>query len=986
MLPPWRRLVQLVLGSMLFGFGMTSALAAGAERQELGFPLLQSFEPSLPEAESQYFDIGVTPSGLLLLANSGGLLSFDGAHWAYLAIGTTRAAFSLGITRDEKIGVGGNDDFGLIEHDEVGSPIYRSLLDRVPASERPLGQVETTPTTRGFLFKSERALWRWENDRLEKLRELKEGRPPARLFKVAEEVYLWTRDEGLLLYGEGGLVAAKGGELFVNRRVDTLLPAPQGLLVSVRGEGLFFLEDGRTRPLAGPVTDWAVKNRIFCGLPLPDGRLVLGSQLDGALLVEGDGTIVQKFHTGSGLNDDFVAGLALDHEGSLWLALDSGLWRAEINSPLTLVDRRSGLPGSVLSVARHQGRLYAGTISGLFVAEKSGTEEPGSPSLRFKNVPGLDMPIWSLLSLDAETLLAGAGFGIYLLEGSAPPRALAGAESLVGYLMMTSTTSKDRIWLGTDGGVGVLERTPEGFVFAGKIAGFPAETVRSMVEKDGVLWCSTDLSGILGIELDAALPEGTPRLQRPSPVLPGLFLTESSGEILAAGYGQSPYRLMPAEKALVPIPELEAFKGRSPLGTFNQHPRGHLFFGTLPPTFALRQGDGWSRQPTALIGVDVRSVSTVLFDADGITWIGTDKGLYRYAGDTRELRGDLPQVGFALITTGDGRKIFGGSPAALPISPILPAQFRRLHFLLSPRSFRAGLRYETRLEPIDADWSRPNPSPDVEITRLPEGNYVLFVRTRGPNGELSPERAFPFQVEPRWTETPLAYLLYLALAGLLASSWAGLRSRALHKRAAELEAKVGQQTAALRRTVEELQKAQDDLEAANRQLAELSSLDALTGIANRRPLQEGLEREWARAKRQGRPLSFLLLDLDHFKALNDSLGHSEGDLCLRRVAQYLKSQLHRQGDLVARYGGEEFAILLPETSREQAAELAEKLRQGIEALAMPSPESPNPVTASFGIATRIPQENLELQDLIDAADAALYLAKKQGRNRVSIAD
>ncbi len=175
------------------------------------------------------------------------------------------------------------------------------------------------------------------------------------------------------------------------------MAAGPALIVSVRGEGLFRLEAGHAEPWAPLASAWAAKNRVFASEALGDGRLVFGSLLGGALVLSADGGIDQLIDSRFGLADDFVSGLAVDGEGALWLALDSGVVRAEVSSPLTLIDRRSGLPGSVQSFTRHAGRLYAGTSAGLFVS--SGRREgadPGSPTLHFEPVAGLDVPIWGL--------------------------------------------------------------------------------------------------------------------------------------------------------------------------------------------------------------------------------------------------------------------------------------------------------------------------------------------------------------------------------------------------------------------------------------------------------------------------------------------------------------------------------------------------------------------------------------------------------------
>jgi diguanylate cyclase (GGDEF)-like protein len=160
--------------------------------------------------------------------------------------------------------------------------------------------------------------------------------------------------------------------------------------------------------------------------------------------------------------------------------------------------------------------------------------------------------------------------------------------------------------------------------------------------------------------------------------------------------------------------------------------------------------------------------------------------------------------------------------------------------------------------------------------------------------------------------------------------------------------------------------------------------DGLTGVANRRRLDQFLEEEGRRAVRTGHPLSMILLDLDFFKKLNDALGHVQGDQTLIGVAAYLKQVDLRGGDLVARYGGEEFAIVLPQCPLEMALQLAEKIRLGIEGLALPHPESPwNVVTASLGVGTLKNAREVAPTELIRLADHALYQSKTTGRNRVS---
>ncbi|MFL6660188.1 MAG: diguanylate cyclase [Massilia sp.] len=170
------------------------------------------------------------------------------------------------------------------------------------------------------------------------------------------------------------------------------------------------------------------------------------------------------------------------------------------------------------------------------------------------------------------------------------------------------------------------------------------------------------------------------------------------------------------------------------------------------------------------------------------------------------------------------------------------------------------------------------------------------------------------------------------------------------------------------------------------ELRSQSFSDGLTGIANRRHFDVAMEKEIRRTKRAATPLSLLMIDIDAFKAYNDHYGHQQGDQSLIQVAHTLAQLLRRPLDLVARYGGEEFAAVLPEMDAEQSVLMAEKLRAAVAALALPHAAAPHAkhVTVSIGVATLTPGHAGDIGHLVGAADRALYLAKKNGRNRVEL--
>lgn len=211
----------------------------------------------------------------------------------------------------------------------------------------------------------------------------------------------------------------------------------------------------------------------------------------------------------------------------------------------------------------------------------------------------------------------------------------------------------------------------------------------------------------------------------------------------------------------------------------------------------------------------------------------------------------------------------------------------------------------------------------------------------------------------------------IVLIGLICAVFVLLASYALWRsNRVQIDAMVAARTHALRE--------------ANRELEALSATDGLTGLANRRRLDEVLGNELRRAMRSSAPLAVAMLDVDFFKKYNDHYGHQAGDICLRRVAGVLREGCHRAGDLAARYGGEEFVLVAPETDLAGALAMAETLRAAVEALRLPHVESEfGHVTVSIGVAALHPDAGHHADLLLSMADRAMYRAKLQGRNRVA---
>lgn len=302
----------------------------------------------------------------------------------------------------------------------------------------------------------------------------------------------------------------------------------------------------------------------------------------------------------------------------------------------------------------------------------------------------------------------------------------------------------------------------------------------------------------------------------------------------------------------------------------------------------------------------------------------------------------------------------------------LEIQFTAPNFTVPER-----IHFRYRLQNFDRDWVDVGTRREAYYTKLPPGRYVFEVQAANDNGPwVSNGARLPLYFQPHfWQTVWFSTLCVLAVIGLSLAVFR-LRVRYLVARTRALEERVNQRTRELREAVHLAETAQEALR-------EQATKDSLTGLWNRRSVFELLDREIQRGRREDYPVSVLMADLDHFKQINDEYGHLAGDSVLQQVCRRLTLQA-RTYDCIGRYGGEELIIVLPRCALIDGMKRAEEFRQAIASDPVLVGEEVIAVSCSFGVAVAEGEATAEL--LIEKADAALYLAKRTGRNRVYAAN
>jgi diguanylate cyclase (GGDEF)-like protein len=886
----------------------------GGTAFERGLPLIEVFEERRHGAGSQVFDVTQAPDGMLYFGALKGVVTYDGAWWRTLELPNESAVFSVESGRGPEIAIGAVDEFGWVAPDTNGVLRFHSLRPHLPEEQRSFGDVRAICTTgSGFLFVAEQFAFSWSGGAPRMVADLR-ARPASMPRCHRADGTTWvTLGDGTYRYVESG------GTLVRAEVAETYTPA---------------------------VAAWLRGKTVTATAALPDGRKMIGTRQDGIAILDAAGNIEQLLDTVAGLPGRVLSGAIVDREGALWLSYYGVIARLDLDSPVTLIDTRSGLRGSPQGVERHQGRLHISSSHGLFVLGEEG----------MRAIEGLPVPVWHALSA-GEDLLIGTRDGVFVRRGDAPPKRIAGTEGLTVYSATVSKSDPSRVWLATKRGAGFLRRAGGEWSYEGLIPDVPPHAHR-IIEVDGELWASTVFDGVARVFVSAVKP----------------YVDRfGGGEMQAVEIDGRPVFIQDGVVSLPASGERVAFDPlfRNVHGDFSlaaQDAHGNIWTNASPPHVLRRIGNGrYADEPIRIGAIDAAKIEEVKAEGD-VVWLTASDVLYRY--DTTHPLPAAPQPAPLIrrATTADDR----------PVLTALPPSFGRVRIEFAPASYRPGVLYQYRLDPADGAWSAWTAQPSIDYTNLDHGQYTFRVRSRGAAGAVSEETRWSFTVLPPWYRTRSALILWLILAAVLVAAIVRLRTAALRRQAERLRALVDERT--------------DALQQANAHLERLSLLDELTGIANRRYFQRALVEDWRNAYEERQPLALIFFDLDHFKQVNDRYGHAAGDAALVRVARHLSRRSRRSGelprgnDLVARIGGEEFAILMTHTTEARAVELAESLRSGIEKVPIELTGTTVHISASAGVASIVPSDSESWSTLMRDADRALYAAKAAGRNCVRSAN
>lgn len=926
-----------------------------------GAPLSRSYGSEDTRAKPGHLALATSQDGEIYAGNQEGVLRFNGIDWRLTMLPARSAAHSLAIGDDGLVYVGGYDTFGRLAPDGEGGVAYEELLDAagLTGDQRHLGFVyQAIATPDGIYFRTERRLILFPTDG-GKARQWPLPGEARSFYWVGGQMLARIQGQGLVRFDDGRFHLLPGGEVLADIPLPGIVQWGDDLLL-VTGDGLFLSGSQGVTKVEGRVSELLSDMRGYTVRQLSDGSVVVGS-LDGGLLRFDSELRVRE---NLDLGNYGILALEVDREGGLWVATENTLKRLTLPSPWSHLGESEGIAGNPNDFEWFDRALWLATSQGV---QRIRPADDGRPVT--ERLPWTDYEAYTLLAAKDE-LLIGVREGLLVLsQGGGEPRRLFEHPHHGVFALMPSRHDPDLVY-GLGGPDLLLLHHRQGRWQAGARVSLGDISAFGMEEGEaaGELWIGDSRGPVQRWRLDPDTGEvasremyGDSRGLAVSPRF-GTSVFRFEDQIHATS-GEQGFRLEGDRFVADQAPPI-TLVARPHEMSVEQTPLGDYAYTTRELWYRPKGEQQW--QPLHPGGRGLAGYSLVRFGKDGVLRIATWTGLLQFNPEESRTESRPLQLGMESVIAqneaGETRvlptRTDGAEPVRLPPGHSLSLRFAMV-------SMESGAEFRYQLHGVTTDWSEWADR-DLFIRALPPGDYALEVQARTGTGRQPPAMTYRFRVLPFWYQQwwvqALAGLALLGFAVAVALWLVRLRTERFLEANRRLEARIAERT--------------HELEDANRKLAELATEDALTGVANRRALENGLRREWYRCLDQRRPLSVLMIDVDHFKAYNDAHGHLEGDVQLRGIAQRLAQQHDPQRELLSRYGGEEFALLLPGVHAAEAQRRAETIRAAIAS-------SDAGMTVSIGVAGAVPEVQAEPDSLLRRADAALYEAKRAGRNRVA---
>lgn len=783
------------IGMFIAGLLILPETGFSLQNSESGPPLYNFYTTADFKAHNQSWRITQDSTQRIYVANNHGVLRFDGNYW------TMAPSLNGGLIRSiatDSLGTiywGGQSDFGYVTPDSSGSIQLVSLQHLLPDSLNDYHNVwNIIPTEKGVYFRTNDYFFRLIED---SVHVLSEGRNYRHVSLVGNRLVVQQFNNGLQFLDGDTFSDIPGSELFSKDLVGGILELDSGnWLILTYFKGLYTYDGFEFRQLDSSVNPNLSDGLGYKAIMLSNGNIALATLYSGLYVIDQQGKLVTHTH----IEELPVTSLFQDQQKGLWATMNGGIARIEIESPLSVFYKESGIPATVNQITRHNGTIYAGGDDMTYRLQTY-PDRTGE----FIPVVGLRHQTWALLSTE-HGLLAGTQQGLFVHQNgkTRPIR-----EGLTVRSLKTSVIQPGTYLVGTLGGIRTLQFKENNWLLSEPVQGIDINVHYIAESPDSILWLGSHYQGIMRVEhfYDSSEPDV-------------LLITNKDGfparndqytntfwldDHLAVGTSLGLYQIN--EETMQAIPD----SSFGPLFTgpgkdvfrVEQSPNGDWYIRSSDNGILRVHTDGsFQWDSLALRRLTTGSTRDFHFDPYGAVWMVTNRGIVRYESAKKAEFSFVPKLNFNKVyLTQSNSLIYGGSPSAEWETPLLSYTQNaiRFQYALSSYDIPESSEYRYRLLGSESAWSEWSGETQKDYTNLPPGNFLFQVQGRDLYANLSPVQEFGFSILPPWYLTGWAKFFYvLAVAGIFVGGaflYTRHRTRRLQERNLLLEQEVQLRTA-----------------------------------------------------------------------------------------------------------------------------------------------------------------------------------------------
>ncbi|WP_461490928.1 two-component regulator propeller domain-containing protein [Pontibacter sp. HJ8] len=750
-----------------------------AQVKNEGIPYIRNYSLKEYQASPQNWAVVQDHRGIMYFGNNYGVLEFDGNHWRQIGLPNRSTIHALAISKAGRIYVGGQNDFGYLQPDDRGVMQFVSLKGIIEAKHQNFADVWSIYTHEDEVyFCTVTGVYHYRNEQIKVYKAPVE--PSGFPFYVHGKLLVPVTGKGIYELEDEKLVQLPGSEKMAPYSIASILPYPGGKALIVTEEHGIFMYDEYTGFSASKwaINEFLIRNKVNTATALSEGYAI-GTILNGLLIIDSEGNPLQHLNREKGLQNSTVRSIYQDQKGNLWLALNNGIDYVESNSPFTVYDIRSGLPGTGYTSLLDKKRLFLGTSDGLFYKTLSEQENTLNP-LPFTRIGNTEGQVYNLQKIQDKLLLSHHN-GPYEIIGD---KAVKLSDHRGAWLFMQLKKHPGYIVCGTYYGLLLYQMVNGQLEFRRKLEGFD-ESARIMEEdSDGSIWVAHGYKGLFKLKLSDNLEKVekvsfyNQKHGFPSDI--GINVFRINGKLVFTGlHGVYSYNGRTDRFEL--YGELnKLFDAAKHVGKLFEDREGDIWFSAGDEMGFIRKHSNGSNEVVKSVfnrldGKLIGGFEHMAYYNSQNVLIGIDEGFVHYRPTFLQEK-SLEEKFYTLIrqvragTQTTDSLIYGGSQVeenveAKQVFASLPYTLNSLKFTFGAIVYDGieDVQYQYYLEGFDQGWSPWMSTLQKEYTNLREGTYTFHVRARNIYNQESDEATFTFAVAPPWYRSGWAYTLYVLL-------------------------------------------------------------------------------------------------------------------------------------------------------------------------------------------------------------------------------